>query len=321
MTFEEFIEEWRSDAPVIKARTSGSTGTPKIIELPKPFVAASARRTVDFFGLDSESVLYSCVSPDFIGGKMMGVRAELTGAKLRWEIPSNRPLQSVDKEEHISLLAVVPSQMVHILDNWEQLPRIDNIIVGGSAIHPELRKRIEASGLNAWETYGMTETASHVALRRIYGDSEPFTMLPGISVSLDERGCLVFDFESGERVVTNDIGTIEDCRRFMVKGRADNVIITGGKKLHPEEAEDKLSRFIVAPFVVKGVADSKWGERVELHIEGESESGVLSPGVGGFEGLYKCMDEMFEHWQVPKKIRLVSKLERTANGKIKRQEG
>lgn len=318
MTFEEFIEEWRSDAPVIKARTSGSTGTPKIIELPKPFVAASARRTIEFFGLDSDSVLYSCVSQDFIGGKMMGVRAELTGAKLRWEQPTNRPLQSIDKEEYISLLAVVPSQMVHILDNSGHLPRIDNIIVGGSAIHPELRKRIEESGLKAWETYGMTETASHVALRRIYGESEPFTLLPGISVALDERGCLVFDFESGERVVTNDNGTIEDRRRFRVNGRADNVIITGGKKLHPEEVEDKLSKFIVAPFVVRGVSDAKWGERVELHIEGESESGVLKEGLSGFGELKESIDKILAHWQVPKKIKLVSALERTANGKIKR---
>ena len=116
MTFEQFIDEWKNSERCIEAHTSGSTGLPKMICLDKEFVRASAIRTNSFFGLSSESRLHSCVSPDFIGGKMMAVRAIECGGHLTWETPSNRPLQALNSDETIDLLAIVPSQMVHILD-------------------------------------------------------------------------------------------------------------------------------------------------------------------------------------------------------------
>ena len=336
MTFEDFLTEWRSDVSFILARTSGSTGVPKEVRLPKDFVAESARRTNDFFSIGPGSRLHSCVSPDFIGGKMMLVRAEMAGATLSWEIPSNQPLQNIDPTHIIDLLAVVPSQMIHILDNIGSLPKIRNIIIGGSAIHPQLRKRIGESGLNAFETYGMTETASHIALRRIThiceGEKEnPFHVLPGIYVTTDSDGCLQIRFESGKIIVTNDLAEIVSPKEFYIHGRRDHIINSGGKKINPIEVEKKIAHLIPFPFYITGEPDEKWGQRVILVIQSSKYDGSEDPGKSGLSyPLGSNFPESFCHelldslrnflapHELPKAVRVVSSLPITPSGKLKR---
>lgn len=311
MTFNEFICEWESSSPMIVAHTSGSTGQPKEIWLDKEFVRASALRTNSFFRITSGSRLHSCVSPDFIGGKMMAVRACEAGCRLTWENPSNRPLSEIGENESIDLLAVVPSQMLHILDCRENRPEIKSIIIGGSAIDMNLRRRIIESGLDAYETYGMTESASHIALRKVSENAEWFETLPGIEVELDGRGCLVIQFHSGERLVTNDMATLKSPFGFKIDGRYDHVIITGGRKVNPFSLEEKIAAFLSRPYVVTSLPDEKWGRRVALKIEGgrdEEMAGMLE----------KKMRESLEPWERPKEIIFVKCLERTVNGKLKR---
>lgn len=311
MTYEEFFNEWRGDSPFIIAHTSGSTGKPKEIRLDKNFVGESASRTNSFFNITTSSRLHSCVSPDFIGGKMMAVRAELAACTLTYETPSNNCLAGIGSREVIDLLAVVPSQMLHIVEHLDSMPQLNNIIVGGSAIHDSLRSKIIASGLNAYETYGMTETSSHIALRKIDGKEEWFTLFPGISVSLDERGCLEIKFSDNTVVVTNDLAELADAQHFKINGRADHVIVTGGKKVNPAEVESILSRVIDMPFVVGSTPDEKWGERVVLKIEGQKNQ-VLEESVKSY------FEKKLTPWQRPKKIEWVERLPRTANGKLKR---
>ena len=326
MTFNEFLEEWRGQGDIITVKTSGSTGSPKTMILKKEFVRSSGRRTNSFFSLDSSSRLHSCVSADFIGGKMMAVRSELAGCRFTWETPSNRPLSGVEKGESIDLLAVVPSQMVHILDHLDEMPPLGAIIIGGSAIHPDLKRRIAASGLNAFETYGMTETASHIALSKITGDETRFTPLNGIRVATDERGCLVILFDSGEMVVTNDIAEIiegagveedsvedgydKDGREvsFRILGRIDNVIVTGGKKVNPEDLERRIAGLIDADFMITSRPDEKWGERVVLRVASPAISADLLTRLRG----------VLEPHEMPKEIEYVSSLPLTPNGKLKR---
>lgn len=346
MDYSEFLEEWRSEKPYIYAQTSGSTGEPKMIRLDKDFVAESALRTNDFFGIDCKSRLHSCVSPDFIGGKMMAVRAELSGALLTSEKPSNKPFsvpcavysqtishsqihyekgesinensknrlagksiigdkannlgEGVTNEDIINLLAVVPSQMIHILEHIEDMPVIKNIIIGGSPINPALRQKIIDSGLNAYETYGMTETASHIALRRIAEGIDYFETLGDITVATDSRGCLVITIPAtgnhnekttkhlnenslGGRekevsvITTNDIAEVVSNRKFRILGRFDNVIITGGKKVNPVEIErlieeaaindPQLRQWLGQAFIITCASDEKWGEAVTIRIE------------------------------------------------------
>lgn len=310
MTFDEFLAEWRGDSPSITAHTSGSTGTPKTITLDKGFVRESALRTNSFFRIDNRSRLHSCVAADFIGGKMMGVRAEISGSRLTWEPPSNRPLQGVGKDEDIDLLAVVPSQMLYIVDHLEEMPRIGNVIVGGSAIHPELVRKIKESGLNAYESYGMTETASHISLRRIGDNDGWFETLPGITVSTDERGCLEIHFLSGEIVVTNDLARLAGDSRFRIDGRYDRIIISGGRKINPEEVERKISPLFKGKIMVRGEKDEKWGERVVLRIEETPEERERKEKE-------RKMKEILESWEYPKKIEWGAVIEVTENGKLR----
>lgn len=247
MTYEEFLKEWRDTGADVQCRTSGSTGTPKSIMLPKTEMSKSARRTIRHFGLDRFSHLHSCISPDFIGGKMMAVRAEETGARLTWETPSNRPLLQAGQDA-IDLLAVVPSQMEYILSHIDIMPEIRAIIIGGSAIPAALRSRIAESGLNAWETYGMTETASHIALRRVTEPQSPFRVLDGISIGLDNESRLVVEIDGWQKIVTNDMVRILDRREFVVTGRYDNVIISGGVKIHPSRLKRFSKRTSACPF-------------------------------------------------------------------------
>lgn len=306
MTYQDFLSEWFNSKDHIIAHTSGSTGEPKEIELSKKFVSESARRTNDFFKLKKGARFHSCISPEFIGGKMMAVRSLLAEGRLTWETPSNQPLKGINKQETIDLLAVVPSQMIYIFDHQEFLPKIKNIIIGGSAIHPELRKKIIKSGLNAYETYGMTETASHIALRKITEGRTPFITMQGIKVSVNEEDCLRIKFKSGEKVQTNDIAEILSEKEFFIKGRKDNVIISGGRKINPEEIEEKLNSLINQPCCITGFPDEKWGEKVVLIIQGEKTLPDINEKIRA----------ILNPWEMPKEIHIVKELPGTSNGKI-----
>lgn len=321
MTFSEFLSEWRNNDDTVTARTSGSTGNPKEIRLSKDFLRASAMRTNRYFSINERSRLHSCVSPDFIGGKMMAVRSEISGALLTWETPSNRALEMESSTSlPIDLLAVVPSQMISIIERHDKLPQINAIIIGGSSIHPDLRMNIAASGLNCFETYGMTETASHIALRRVSAGEEWFETLPGISVSLDSRGCLVISLPLSDNpespmtvVTTNDIAELceEDGKKFRILGRYDNMIITGGKKVNPEKLEQRIHQLTGLECLVTSEPDEKWGERIVLKIESKTPIDISA-----IESRLK--KDLAPH-EAPKSIITVPTLPRTPNGKLKRK--
>lgn len=311
MNFEEFLNEWHNDRDFIIAHTSGSTGHPKEIKLNKKFVEESARRTNAFFKIKENSRLHSCVGADFIGGKMMAVRASISNAAFSYEIPSNHPLKDFHSGDRFDLIAVVPSQVFYILDNLATLPRIENLLIGGSSIHPDLREKIAKSGLNAYESYGMTETASHIALRKITEENNPFTLLPDIKISLDKDNCLKIQFKDGSEIQTNDIAELINEKEFFIKGRRDQVIISGGKKINLIELETKVSDLIPSNFLFTGIPDEKWGEKLILLIEGNKE---LIPEEKLKEGLKNSV----EKWEIPKEILYIKTLPKTPNGKIKR---
>lgn len=315
MTYEEFICEWNDESDTIRCFSSGSTGQPKEIRLPKTQMLRSAERTIDFFGLDKNSHLHSCISPDYIGGKMMAVRALATGCRLSYENPSNRPLDRHDGTD-IDLLSIVPSQMVHLLDHITELPHISHILIGGSPVNERLRALIAASGLDAWESYGMTETASHIALRHIGENAAGFRPLPDITVTLNPDSRLCIEIKGWCDILTNDIAQIHPDGTFSILGRFDNVIISGGKKIHPEEIETKIeSRFNVAAMAV-GIQDIKWGEKMILVVDDSTRQ----------EDTFTKDDEIYEFCRlelnneyIPKEI-IHAPIPRTPNGKPSREE-
>lgn len=333
-TYPEFLREWREGTGGIKCRTSGSTGVPKDIVLPRDVVTASAYRTIEFFGLSSESHLHSCISPDYIGGKMMAVRSELCGGTLSWEHPSSEALEKFrthfpdyPDEFHLDLVSVVPTQLWHITDHCLEMPWLGDILAGGAPLPLELRKKIRDSGLRVWETYGMTETASHVALRNTAKNQGGFKPLPGIKIGIDKTGRIVVSGATGEDIVTNDIGEWICDGEFRILGRYDNVIITGGKKVHPEILEEFAEKFLAekkcsnAGVLIYGEPDKKWGSRVCCMIElaGKRSYSETEREMLAIELAQACKEHLGEEYS-PKKTEF-GRLPRTANGKKKRGRG
>lgn len=309
MTYHEFLKEWRDETKEVKCHTSGSTGTPKDIYLPKAEMARSAKRTISVFGLKEGSILHSCISPDYIGGKMMAVRAEICDGMLQWETPSNRPLENYDGEP-IDLLAVVPSQMIFILDHPELWSRIRHVIIGGAPIPREIGRRIQESSIDAWETYGMTETASHIALRKVTVPEQPFATLEGIEICCDSRGCLSIHLEGWQSVNTNDIAEINADRTFRILGRIDTAIITGGKKVFPIPIEQMLEDNFGRDILITSEPDTKWGEKIVCIVSGEPVDGLP-------EEISDWCSECLRPEERPKEIRFGA-IPCTPNGKKKR---
>lgn len=314
---EAFRKEWVSDTDYVIAHTSGSTGKPKEIHLAKEKMKSSAWRTIRFFGLNLSSYLYSCVSSDFVGGKMMAVRGWELGCRLEFETPSINPLDGKDfaADEKIDLISVVPSQMLSLLRRPDIRAHISRFLIGGAQISESLRKGIVDSGVEAWESYGMTETCSHIALRPVTLPQEPFRTLPGVEVSLDDRNCLVIMVD-GDCFVTNDIAEITSDGGFFIKGRIDNVIVTGGKKLNPELTERKLEEWLghhysiaEGSYAISSLPDEKWGERCVLAVAGNA-------ALPDIEDLKQS--GILENWENPKQIVRVQSLPVTPNGKINR---
>lgn len=313
MTSEEFLYEFRNPSEFIEARTSGSTGKPKPIKLLKSDMRASARATVRFFALGPESRIGTALSADYIAGKMMAVRALEAGCELV-ELPVAREF---DLEPFLPLdfIAIVPAQIPALISHSpEALRRIGNVLVGGAPMDDAQRAMLVASGLKAWESYGMTETCSHVAVRPVSSDCAlPFEAMPGISFAVDSRGCLCIESEnfSWRRIVTNDCVELLDGRHFLWRGRVDNVVISGGLKLHPEELEREYAPALEGvEYCVVGRPDSRWGSAVVLVVEGAERDGIMQ----ALESVVRYRRHL------PKKIEFRARIPRTPNGKIRRAE-
>lgn len=239
----------------------------------------------------------------------MAVRANLINAAFSWEVPSNSPLKNLPRDSVIDLVAVVPSQMIFILENIKNLPQVSNFLVGGAPINDTLRKKIVESKLSIFESYGMTETASHIALRNVTYPQIPFSVLPDIKIETDDRNCLKIIFINGKTIQTNDIVEIISPDKFYIKGRIDNIINSGGKKINPLDLEHKISSHLTESFFITSFPDEKWGEKIVMIIE-ETER-TLSK-----EKLKEIFDKNLQKWERPKEIYLVKKLPLTLNGKI-----
>lgn len=283
MTVDEFIEQWRDGSDSVEVHTSGSTGDPKVMHVEKRRMLASARATCDFLGLKKGDTALLCMSVDYIAGKMMVVRAIERDLNLVAVEPSSHPLASPDNNNEAGLrldfAAMVPLQVYSSLQvprEREILGNIRHLIIGGGPLDPSLEKELRGFGNAIWHSYGMTETLSQIALRRVSGEeaSPWFTPLPGITLSTDEKDCLVIDAPHlcPERLVTRDVVEMKEeeggIQRFKVLGRIDNVINTGGVKVHIEQVEETLQPHMNHPFAITKCPDPKFGEVVVMLLLG-----------------------------------------------------
>ncbi len=307
-----FYAEWTDASPDVSAHTSGSTGMPKKIMLPKHDMRLSARATNRFFGIGENSLLVIPLSARYIAGKMMMVRALEANCRLLCESPSNHPLAGMDEwaGDDIDLVAIVPSQLDGLIES-PYFGNVRNVIVGGAPMSAKQEEKAVESGVPFYATYGMTETCSHVALRRC-GD-EWYKGLPGVVFSVDGRGCLVIErngVTDTTPLVTNDIVELRGDGAFRWIGRADNVIISGGLKVSPEEVERKICGLIGSPYFIGGECDDKWGEHTVLYIEGKEMPDELS--------LLGSLKKVLKSHEMPRRIVMTDCIPRTENGKIKR---
>ena len=313
MDLEEFLAEWHNDSPTVLVHTSGSTGKPKPLLVEKRRMEASARITCGFLGLKSGDSALLCMSLDYIAGKMMVVRALSFGLRLIVVKPSGNPLGTV--AEPVDFAAMVPMQVYNSLqvpEERKKLMAIKHLIIGGGAIDDALASELKTFPNAVWSTYGMTETLSHIALRRLNGHeaSEWYTPFEGVCLSQTDEGCLVIDAPAVHDgpLVTNDIVEISD-KGFRVLGRKDNVICSGGIKIQIEEVERLLRAYVSSPFMITKRTDKKFGEHVVMLTE--SMDMDLMRDV--------CRQVLPKYWQ-PRGYLHVDALPMTETGKPARKE-
>lgn len=245
MTLSEFLSEWNAPSPLLKVHTSGSTGVPKELWVEKQRMIASARITCNYLGLKKGDSALLCMPLEYIAGKMMVVRSIERDLNLIVVEPSSHPLKGMSSAPDFA--AMVPMQVrasLQVEEEAELLRQVRHLIIGGGSIDSELAIALHKFPNAVWSTYGMTETLSHIALRRLNGPEadDYYTPFEGVRLSVSPDGCLIIDAPEvcSEQLVTNDIAEILPDRRFRIMGRRDNTINTGGIKVQIEEVERRM---------------------------------------------------------------------------------
>jgi o-succinylbenzoate---CoA ligase len=259
---ELFIAEWQAGAASFEVFTSGSTGLPKRIGLDRSQLIASARRTLEYFDLGPGDSALLGISPKTIGGKMMIVRALIGGLKLIVCSPSANPLTVLESGETLDFCPLVPMQAQRILETDALLlQRVRNILLGGAPLSEKLEKDLTGLHSGCYMGYGMTETVSHIALRRL--GNPVYMALRGVVLRQEQDGRLVIsDAELGIRqLITNDLVELIDARQFTWLGRSDFAINSGGVKIYPEQLERVLAGLIPVPFFIAAEPDDTFGQK------------------------------------------------------------
>ncbi len=309
----EFLMDWYHKKPFVEVKTSGSTGKPKIVRLQKAHMINSAKATGEYFNLPEKTTALLCMSPNYIAGKMMLVRALTLGWHLDIVKPASNPLKNSEKQYDFS--AMVPLQLQNSLG---EIHKIKTLIVGGGKVSEELLSKIQNLKTEIFATYGMTETITHIAVKRInqlrYAElvsASHYIILPSIKISVDKRGCLVIDAPkiSEEKVITNDLVELISENEFKWLGRIDNIINSGGIKLIPEQIEEILARILKNRFFVAGISDIVLGEKLILICEGIKNDGLLKE----IQHL-----QTLSAYEIPKEIYFLENFIETETNKIDR---
>lgn len=320
----KFCESWISGQTEFEITTSGSTGKPKLISITRVQMQASTKQTAKAIDLKKGDVALVCINTHFIGGKMMLVR----GLEIRMPLiiipPIANPLKFLNESVRIDFTAMVPYQLQSILeespDKINILNQMKAILLGGAPVGNQLAESIASLKCPVYSTYGMTETVSHIALKRLNGPerSDIFTTLPGIEIEVDTRNCLVIKgaVTNYTSLITNDVVKLINDRQFIWIGRSDNIINTGGIKIQIEELEKKVSNAfsqlnISNIFFISGEPDEAFGTIIEIFIEGTLKKNEK-------EKLEEIFKERLNKYEKPKKIIEVPKFDFTKSGKIDR---
>ncbi|MBC7387635.1 MAG: AMP-binding protein [Opitutaceae bacterium] len=312
-----FAKKWYNDETEFEFSTSGSTGNPKNNLFNKNQIISSVENTAKYFNLQKGDNIFICLNALYTGGKMMMARAIHLKLKAYIVPPTNLPFTQANNNFY-KLTAIVPSQLYSILNTsgYENyLKQFENVLIGGASVNAELRSKCRSINYShVYETFGMTETLSHIALKKISNvyTNQPFEALPGIEVDSDENNCLRIRSEvtNNHWIETKDVVEMVNDNTFIWRGRFDNIINSGGIKINPEEIESVISLTLkshgVKSFYITSEPNSKFGQKLILVIEGEESS----------ESLLKVLKDILPEHHAPGKILYQKEFNRTLSGKI-----
>ncbi len=300
---KNFEVTFGNEEEAFSVSTSGSTGEPKIIRIPKVYMRASARTTLKFLELKAGDRALLCLPTNKIAGIMMILRAMEGDLQLEAVSPSANPLAEV--AGNFAFAAMVPLQAEASLT---ELHRVDKLIIGGAPINSQLEAKLRRLPGEIFHTYGMTETISHVAMRRI--GSDYFRAVPAVSFQVNADGRLIIDAPhiGIKALLTNDVVDLQDSHTFKWLGRADNVVNSGGVKLHPEDIEKRLGD-LGMPYFLTGIPDDRLGQQLVLVLETQAQ---LSLADFDFSAL--------DPYEKPRALYCLPAFDYTANGKLRRIE-
>jgi len=310
---EQLIQKIKNKDSFIAFKTSGSTGNPKPIELKKTALVTSATKTINYFQLKEKNSAALCLSVEHIAGAMMLIRSMVGGLTLHVFPSSTKTIDHITLP--IDFIAIVPMQLESCLSSNKGLNNIRlcrNILVGGAPITASLNDQLIEKKINAFHSYGMTETITHIALKKIGLSGAGFyKTLDGILLE-SKKGALSINYPeiSDLSIQTNDRVELLDQTSFRWLGRLDHVINSGGIKISPELLEDKISKGIDTPFILGGIPDSKFGEKLVI---------VLQQKSGIEESMSKeFFTEYVDKFETPKAYSIINQLAWNKNNKIDR---
>ena len=288
-----FCQQWLAGEPSFVVTTSGSTGTPKPITLTREQMIASAWRTGETLALQAGQATLVCMPTRYIAGRMMLVRGFVLAMPMTIVEPASDPVATLPPDAAFAFTAMVPLQLQTVLNGPPAyhaiLNRMQAILIGGGPVSPVLQAQLQQLTAPIYHTYGMTETVTHIALRRLNGPtaSDAFMPLKGVQLGIDARGCLNIrsDITQEEVVQTNDFVELRADGSFVWLGRWDNVINSGGVKVQVEKVENAIDQVLYAldpqdaaqrRFFVGALPDERLGEKVVLVSEGAPFSPALA---------------------------------------------
>ena len=208
-----------------------------------------------------------------------------------------------DLKNNYELIAFTPIQLENSIPFIE---KIKKVLVGGSPVQKTLKEKILNSKSTVYETYGMTETITHIAAKNLSIGEKEFTSLPGIEIGIRDN-CLFIkpNHLSVKMVQTNDVVELTNKNKFLLIGRKDFIINSGGVKLNPEAIEKKLEKYISADFVISSIDNTKFGEVVTLVFK---------------KNIPENYNKAFTHlskYEIPKEVLVIDNFPEN-NGKINR---
>jgi o-succinylbenzoate---CoA ligase len=316
-----FCNQWISEKTSFEIQTSGSTGAPKLIALERSSMIASAMATANELNLKKGQTSLVCLDPNYIAGMMMLVRSMEVGMDIIAIEPCANPFEKIESNNSIHFTALVPYQVKAILDapQKEYFNQLETIIIGGAPLDESTKLQLQDFPCQFYETYGMTETISHIALKKINGKnkSDYFTVLPNITIRQDERACLCIKAPYlPDEIITNDVVELKSLQEFIWLGRFDNVINSGGVKIFPESTEKKIELIfsqlnLKNQFLVSGLPDERLGQSVTLLIEGSLAGDQQTV-------LETQLKKRLSKFEMPRAITFIQEFIQTSTGKINR---